>query len=483
MRFFYRSTESIKLFKKNQQIMNRIFSKPLPLALVLLVVLASCKVTQPYQTREVRSDGFFRGGNTADTNSIATLSWQQFFADTALQRLIGEGVNQNLDLQIAYTRIRQAEAYYQQSRAAFLPTLNSNLSVTESKLSEAQGFGIRTSATQFQLGLSSSWELDIWGRLSSSRRASFASLLQTEAAARAIQTRIVSSIANLYYTLLALDQQLAITEQTVRNWDTTVTTMRALKEAAIVTEAAVVQSEAQRYAAEVTIPDLKQSIREVENAISILLGTPPGTVLRSRLEVQPMVTVLQTGVPAQLLANRPDVQQAEAAYRYAFELTNVARTAFYPSLSITGSAGLSALSLANFLDPSSLAASIGAGLTQPIFNRRLNRTNLAVAQQEQQAALLDFRNTLLVAGQEVSDAVSLHSTALEKMTVRTRQLTALEQSVAYTQELLRNGFANYNEVITARQSLLAAQLGRVNDKLQQLQASVDLYRALGGGWR
>ena len=214
-----------------------------------------------------------------------------------------------------------------------------------------------------------------------------------------------------------------------------------------------------------------------------MIGRAPAAIERSRLDEQQTVAVLQTGVPAQLLANRPDVQQAEYAYRNAFELTNVARTAFYPALSITGSAGLSSLTLANFIDPSALAASIGAGLTQPIFNRRLNRTNLIVAQAQQQAALFDFRNTLLIAGQEVSDALSLHATALEKMRVPTNQLTALQRSVEYTQELLRNGFADYNEVITARQSLLAAELGSVNDQLQRLQATVNLYRSLGGGWK
>lgn len=463
--------------------MNTKFLKHISFVSLLIILLASCKVTQTYQSPEARTEDLFRGINNTDTNTIANLPWNEVFTDTILQGLIREGINRNLNLQVAYTRVQQAQAYYRQSGAAFLPTLNANASVTESKLSDAQGFGIRTNATQMQLGISTSWEADIWGRLSSSRRAGFANLLQTEATARAVQTGVVSAIANFYYALLALDQQLEITEQTVRNWDTTVTTMRALKEAAIVTEAAVVQSEAQRYAAEVTMPDIRQNIRETENALSILLGNPPGAIPRSRLENQRSLDVLQTGVPAQLLANRPDVQQAEAGYRNAFELTNVARTAFYPSLLITGSAGLSSLTLANFFDPSSLAASIGAGLTQPIFNRRLNRTNLAVAQAEQQAAQLTFQNTLLVAGQEVSDALSLHRTALDKMIVRANQVTALNSSVEYTLELLRNGFANYNEVITARQSLLAAELGSVNDRLQQLQATVNLYRSLGGGWK
>lgn len=176
------------------------------------------------------------------------------------------------------------------------------------------------------------------------------------------------------------------------------------------------------------------------------------------------------------------MQQAEFAYRSAFEFTNVARTAFYPSLGITGSAGLSSLTLANFLDPSSIAASIGAGLTQPIFNRRLNRTNLTVSLAEQQASLLEFQNTLLIAGQEVSDALSLYENAIEKRNIRINQLTALQKSVEYSQELLRNGFANYTEVINARQFLLQAQIASVNDRLQQLQATVNLYRSLGGGW-
>lgn len=457
--------------------------RKLSIGLVLVLALASCKVIKPYQAPEVETGNLFRGANQTDTNSIAALSWTEVFTDPALRNLIQQGLNNNINLQIAATRVQQAQAYFLQSRAAFLPTLSANASLTESKLSAVQGFGIRTNATQYQIGLSSSWEADIWGRLASARRASQAALFQTEAGARAVQTGVISTIANLYFNLLALDQQLLITQQTVRNWDTTVTVMRSLKQAAVVTEAAVVQSEAQRYAAEVTIPDLKQSIREVEHALSIVLGTNPGPINRSSLQDQQTIDVLQTGVPAQLLANRPDVQQAEFAYRNAFELTNVARTAFYPSLAITGSAGFSSLTLADFLDPGSLAASIGAGLTQPILNRRLNRTNLIVAEADQQIALLNFRNTLLTAGQEVSDALSLHETALEKMNIRSSQLTALERSVEYTTELLRNGFANYNEVITARQSLLAAELGRVNDKLQQLRAGVNLYRSLGGGWR
>ena len=259
--------------------------------------------------------------------------------------------------------------------------------------------------------------------------------------------------------------------------------MRALKEAAVVTEAAVVQSEAQRYAAEVTIPDLQQSIKENENALSILLGHAPSGILRGTIDNQPIVPLLQTGVPAQLLSNRPDVMEAEQNFRYYFELTNVARSYFYPSLVISGSAGLNALSVANLFRPGTLAASIGTGLAQPIFNQRANKTRLEIAKSQQQGAFLNFQNVLLNAGLEVSNAISLYQTALDKMSIRANQMAALQKSVDYTQELLKNGFANYTEIITARQSLLQAQLGGVNDHLQQLQASVNLYTSLGGGWK
>lgn len=462
--------------------MNKKVFTYLMMFLLLAVMISSCKVTQTYQSPAFSTTGLYRESSSG-TNSIANLRYTEVFRDPALQRLISEGIAKNLNLKIAYTRVQQAQSYYAQNRAAFYPTFNANAQITESKLSKVQGFGIRNSATQYQLGVNSSWEVNIWGRLSSARRAGLASLLQSASAVRAVQTGLVASIASYYYSLMSLDAKLAITQLTVQNWDTTVQTMRALKEAAVVTGAAVVQSEASLYAAEVTIPDLKQDIRETENALSTLLGRSPGPIERNSIDNQTIISLLQVGVPAQLLANRPDVQEAEYNLRTTFEQTNIARTYFYPSLTITGSAALSSLTLRDFFDVGSLFASIAGGLTQPIFNQRQNRTRLEVASSQQQAALLSFKNALLTAGQEVSDAISLYQTGVEKVAVRTNQLNALQKSVEYSRELLRYGSASYIEVIQARQSLLAAELNRVNDHLQQLQAIVDLYRALGGGWK
>lgn len=442
-------------------------------------LLSSCKVTQTYESPVVNTSDLYRDIASADTNTIANLSWNELFNDKILQDLIQKGIAGNLDLKMAFERIQQSIAYYLQSQAAFLPGVDANAGVSYGKFPQLQG----KTSFQYQLGVGSNWELDIWGKLSSSSRAAFANLLQTQAASKAIQTEIVAGIANYYYMLLALDQQLSITRETVSNWDSTVVTMRALKEAGRVTEAAVVQSQAQRYAAEVTIPDLKQRIKEVENALSILMGEPPHAISRGLLKDEVINSNLNTGISSRLLSHRPDVMQAEYRFRNLFELTNVARTYFYPSLNITGSIGLSALAIDQLFSSSAFSGSIGGGLLQPILNRRLNKTRLTVAQSQQQEALYDFKKTLLNAGLEVSDAMSMYETAGSKESIRNNQINALEKSVEYTQELLRNGFATYTEIITSRQSLLQALLGKVNDRLQQLQAVVDLYRSLGGGWR
>ena len=446
------------------------------------LIVSSCVVTKPYEKPEIIVDSLYRNMESADTNTIAQLKWNEVFQDVYLLDLIEKGISNNLDLKSAFERINQAQAYFEQSGAAFLPTLNANAGVSANRFSASQGPAKRN-AMQYQLGVSSGWEIDIWGKLKSNRRAAFASLLQTEAASRAIQTSIVAGIANYYYLLLALDKQLSITEETVKNWDISVETMKALKESARVTEAAVVQSEAQRYAAEVTIPDLKKRIRETENGLSILLGEEPSGIARGSLDNQSLSSDLSAGLPAQLLSYRPDVQQAEYNFRYYFEMTNVARTYFYPSLNITGTAGVSALSLDNLFSGGAFAGSIGAGLLQPILNQRGNRTRLTVAESQQREALYNFRSILLDAGREVSDALSSIEFATQKIAIRSNQLNALEKSVEYSQELLQNGFATYIEIITARQSLLQAELSKVNDKLQLLQGEVNLYRALGGGWK
>lgn len=452
-----------------------------------VLTLSAC-VTKKYERPAVISNDLYRGNTSTDSTTIADLQWKTLFADAGLQSLIEEGISGNLDLKQAIERIKIAEATLLQSRAALLPSLTADVSVTDAKQSRAAlnfppGININTETQTYKAQLSTSWEADIWGKLSSAKRSAYASLLQSDAAKRAVQTQLIANIANGYYNLLALDKQLSITEQTVKIREKDVETMKSLKEGAVVNGAAVVQSEANLYAAQVTLPDLKRSIRETENALSILLGRGPGKIDRSTLDQQTTYSNLQTGVSAQLLQNRPDVQAAEFAFRAAFENKNVAKAYFYPALTLTANAGLSSLSLKNFFDNSLFYNLIG-GITQPIFNKGQNKARLKTAEAQQQIAFYSFQQTLLTGGQEVSDALFAYQTAAQKETTRAKQVASLTKAVDFTKELLRYSSAtNYTDVLTSEQSLLAAQLSSINDRLQKLQSVVNLYRALGGGWK
>lgn len=452
-------------------------------SLLLLFFVAACQVTKPYEAPTTKVDNLYRDLVPTDTTTLAQLPWRTLFPDPQLQALITEGIANNLDLQVAVARVLQADAYFRQSQAAFLPTLSATGSVTRAKQAAFNGLGSFPVGTQYQLFGTASWEADLWGKLRSSKKAYLAQLRQSEAYQRTVQTSLVANVATYYYLLLALDQQLDITQQTVQNRIQDVKTMQALKTAGTVTGAAVVQSEANRYAAEVSIPDLKQQIRETENTLSTLLGRAPGAIARGTLQNQQTVATLQTGVPAQLLRYRPDVQQAEYAYRAAFELTNSARAYFYPALTLTANGGYSTFQPENLINPASVFYSLGAGLVQPILNRGANKARLRVTEAQQTEAQLNLQTSLLTAGEEVSNALYSYQAAGDKAAVRTQQLNALEKSVSYSQALLKNGFANYTEVLTAQQSLLTAQLQSVNDRQQQLQAVTSLYRALGGGWQ
>ncbi|MES1160823.1 MAG: efflux transporter outer membrane subunit, partial [Bacteroidota bacterium] len=408
----------------------------------------------------------------------ADIPWRQLFSDTLLQHLIQEGIDNNLDLKIALARIREAEANFRQSKAAFFPSLAANAGATLQKTPGSPSTRI------YEAYLSSIWQVDLWGKLRSARKAQLAALLQSDAYKKDVQTQLVSNIAVNYYALLAYDQQLKITLATVDNRKEDVRTTQALKESDVLTGAAVMQSQANLYAAEVTIPTIKQNIRQTENAISLLLGRNPGPVSRDSLNNQEVATDLRTGLPVQLLANRPDVQEAEFQLRYYAALTNVARTYFYPALTITGEGGLSSGSLSHFFDASAFFGNIVGGLTQPIFNNGLNRQRLEVAKAQEQEFLFTFQKTLLTAGQEVSNALTDYQTATEKITIRTKEIHFLQKSVDFTKELMKyNANTNYTDVLTSEQNLLSAQLNGIDDKLQQLQAVVTLYTSLGGGWK
>ena len=449
----------------------------------IAAIIASCSTPRHYKRGMVSTDKLFGDTVITDTATLGNRPWSGLFTESRLQKLIQEGLDNNPDLQLAIQKVVEAEAYLSQSRAALLPSLSANGKSVYTRNPESIYPNGPREVNTYQLSADASWEIDVWGKLRSSKRASYANLLASDAGRKAVQTRLISNIATAYYTLTGLDAKLAITRQTVKNNIDLVETFKVLKESGKVTGAAVVQTEAARYAAEVTIPDLEQQIREAENALCLLLGRTPGPIDRGKIEEQTLSPILKTGVPAQLLDNRPDVMQAEFAVMSAFEMTNNARAYFYPALTLTATTGFAAADLNKVLDPTSFAANVIGGLAQPLFNKRINSTRLKVTKAQQEEALISFRNTLLKAGQEVHNTLGSYESSVQKMALRKQQLDALIKSVDYTKELLNYGSATYTEVLNAQTSLLSAQLNSVNDQLQQLNALVTLYRALGGGWK
>jgi NodT family efflux transporter outer membrane factor (OMF) lipoprotein len=456
-------------------------------ALLLAVSLSSCIATKSFEKPDIETENLYPFEQAElDSTTLADMPWQEVFEDPQLQDLIEEALRNNLELQNAIQQIRVAEADFYQGKMSMLPSLTANGSASYNEQSDNSstltGGAAIPASEQYSVSLSSSWELDVWGKLTSAKKASYAALLQTEATRRAIQTSLISNVANAYYQLLALDRQLEITQQTVENRRQSVETVKSLKEGAIVTGVSLQQSIASQYAAEVTIPELKQQITEQEHTLSKLLGRAPGSIQRSSLSQQETLDSLTIGLPAQLLRNRPDIIAAENSFRSAFELTNNARAYFYPSLTLTAEGGFQSMETQDLFKPGSVFYNLIGGLTQPIFNRGENRARLKRSKAQQQQALNQLRSTILDASTEVSNALSQFKNADQKLELRTKQLTALESAVEFSRELLQYGEANYTEVLTAEQNYLGAQISNVNDRLVRLTAGVELYRALGGGW-
>ena len=443
--------------------------------------LTSCKVFHPRELYDISAyDNLFRELDVTDSTNFPDISWRNLFTDPNLQTIIEKAIINNPDMQIATARIKKAEAAFRQSRAELFPSLNAGFNAVRQNLNE-NGQGIPEA---YQLFGSTSWEADIWGKLRSAKRASLASLLAGEAYKRAVTTRLIAFVAENYYILLALDAQLVITEQTLEKRIRNVEVMELLKENDVITGADLVLSQANRYSAEVTIPDLKQRIYETENVLNLLMGESPGPVTRGAIYEQELSADLNAGIPAQLLANRPDVQEAEYRLRYFYELKNVARSYFYPALTITARGGLTETSLQGLFDSPFLFWNIAGGLTQPIFNHGLNRQRLRTAEADLEEYQAVFKKNLLAAGEEVVNAMHGYQTATDKISIRASQIEYLEKSVEFTMELLKyTSSTNYIDVLTSEVNLLTAQLNSVNDKLEQLQAIVFLYQSLGGGWK
>ena len=452
--------------------------------------LQSCFVAKDYDRPQVEeTENLYRtDALPTDSLSMADLSWKELFTDPYLVQYIEEGLQKNIDIRVAIQQVLAAEAYVKQGKAGYLPSFNADLSASRSYISKNGQQGAllgsgKNHIDQFQLSGNLSWEADIWGKIRSNKRATEADYLRTVAAHQAVKSRLVSDIAATYYQLLALDAQLDITNKTIMVRDSSISTLQALKDAGNVNQVAVDQNIAQYNNARALKVDLEIAVFQNENVLSILLGQQPQAYARSILDEQELNTDLKLGVPTLLLSNRPDVIAAEYNLVRAFEMTNVARSNFYPALTISATGGFQSLELDQILDTNSLFANIVGGLTQPIFNQRKIRTQKEVAEAQQEQALLEFKRSLLIAGKEVSDALYAYNAETRKFEFRNLEVEALRNAETNSNELLNSGFANFLDLLITRQSVLNSELNVIDSKLQQLLTIVDLYEALGGGWK
>ena len=440
-------------------------------------LLSSCGIYNKYKpVTTVPEDLYGNETTVTDTlNNIGNLSWRELFTDPALQNLIEQGLQNNTDLQSAHWRIKESEASLKAAKLAFLPSFSLAPQGTVSS------FDTHKATQAYSLPVTASWELDVFGRMRNAKKQAKALYAQSEDYRQAVRTQLITGIANTYYTLLMLDEQLDLSRQTETAWKETVASTRALMNAGLANESAVSQMEAAYYQVQSSVLDLQQQISQVENSLALLLAETPRSYERGMLAKQQFPTDLSIGIPVRMLSSRPDVRSAERTLEAAFYGTNAARSAFYPSITLSGSAGWTNSAGSLILNPGKFLASAVGSLTQPLFNKGQVVAQYRIARAQQEEAALGFQQTLLNAGSEVNDALIAYQTSQGKRLLLDKQIASLQTALQSTSLLMEHGNTTYLEVLTARQSLLSAQLSQTANHFTEIQSLINLYRALGGG--
>ena len=447
------------------------------------LMMASCGLYNKYERPDVNTQGLVRDiqndGDTLALNSdenFGNLPWREVFTDPQLQGLIEQALENNVDLRNAALNVKMMETALTVSKLAFLPSV---AFAPQGTISQVQMDGASVSRT-YQLPISATWNLDLFGNLLSQKRSAQMKLLATKDYQVAVQTKIICGVANLYYTLMMLDEQLAIVTDmeglTKDTWDM----MKLQMELGRARSTSVQTAEANYYSVQAKKADLKQQIREMENSMSLLLNEPGHQIARGKFYNQSLPTTFSAGVGIQLLSNRADVHSAEMALAQCFYDTETARSRFYPNLSITGTA-MFTNNLGTIVNPGKWILSAVGSLTQPIFQHGQIVAGLKVAKAQQEQALNTFQNTILKAGNEVSNALLAYNTCDEKSKLDEKQVKIYEQNVEDTKLLYTSKGSTYLEVIQAQNGLLNARISKVTDDFNKMQAVVNLYQALGGG--
>ena len=443
------------------------------LSILSTLMLTGCGTYSRYHRADLPTEGLYGDiPENVDTTTLASISWREMFTDRELQSLIEIGLERNTDLNVARLRVEAAEAMT--AKLSYLPSLGIN---AEGGISRYDGATAKT----YNVGASASWELDIFGKLTAAKRGAVAALQGSRDYQQAVQTQLVATIADSYYTLAHLDAQIAINNRTLENWRATVRTLEALKKVGKANEAGVLQAKANVMQLESSQLAICKSIAETENALSAILAMPSHAIERSDLTKASFPDTISVGVPMQLLSNRPDVRQAEMEVAQAFYATHVARTAFYPNITLSGTLGWTNNGGGAITNPGQWLLKAIGSLTQPLFNRGANIANLKIAQTKQEEAKLLFQQSLLNAGKEVNDALTAWQTAKSQYEINTRQVETLREAVRKTELLMSHSGTTYLEILTAQQSLLEAEQLQLQTSFERIQSIIKLYHALGGG--
>ena len=441
----------------------------------LAAAMTGCGIYKPYTRPEIATDGLYGPIESADTASFGDMAWQEVFTDPQLQALIERALAGNTDMQSAHWRVKEAEASLKSARLAYLPSFNF------SPQGAISSFDNSPASKTYNIPIAASWQFDIFNSLTNAKRRSKAAYAQSKEYVQAVRTQLIAGVANLYYTLLMLDEQYEVSFQTAEKWRRSVEIMQAMKEAGMTNEAGVAQYEGTYHSIRASLHDIDHQIRQVENSLCSLLAEAPHAIERGTLAAQRMPETLNVGIPVQMLSNRPDVRAAEYSLMQAYYATAAARSALYPSITLSGAAGWTNSAGSMIVNPGKLLLSAAGSLLQPIFNAGANRARVKIMKAQQEEALLSFRQALLNAGAEVNNALEQYQSAHAKTELRTQQIAALERAVEATELMMQHSSTTYLEVLTAQQSLLSAQLSQISDRFSEIQGVVNLYQALGGG--
>lgn len=452
--------------------------KKIIMTITATALLSSCGLYKSYERpTDIKTDGLYNTviTNEQDSLGLAVYSWKEIFTDPNLQILIEKGLEQNTNLNNARLQIEQAEAVLKAAKWAFIPGF------AFAPQGSLAGVDWGKASQTYTIPVAASWQIDVFGGLLNAKKRAKAQLENSEAYKQAVQSQLVSAIANYYYSISMLKEQLSLSLQTEKLWKENVKTTQALMEAGQSNKAAVSQTEANYYSICTQIADLKDEIIILENEFSALLGDAPQKYTIGSLNNWVSPQGISTGIPAVALSNRPDVKMAEQQLAIAYYATNESRAAFYPGINLSGAIGWTNQLGSAIVNPGKWIWNAAASLTQPIFQNGRIRAQYKISKAQQEQAKNSFQQKLLDAGTEVNNALTKVQTSIEKDELYGKQVSALETAVKSTQALMMNSSTNYLQVLTAQQTLLSAQMAQISNKFSQIQATIELYQALGGG--